>query len=82
MQQTTIASHRFGFSENNQQSLRVDPRAWVLEQFKQPAAFDASGLIDSVQALLLTRRVIKAALGAQQPESENVAKDELGPMTS
>lgn len=81
MQPATIASHRFGFSENSQQLLRVDPRAWVLEQFKRPAAFDASGLIDSAQALLLTRQVLKAALGAQPSESDKVPKDELGPMT-
>jgi len=81
MQQTTIASHRFGFSEHSQQPLQADPRAWVLEQFKQPAAFDASGLIDSVQALLLTREVLKAALSAKQAESEKVPKDEMGAMT-
>jgi hypothetical protein len=79
MQPTTIASHRFGFSENTQKSLGTDPRAWVVEQFDRPANFDASGLIDSAQALLLTRQVLKAALGAQQPDK--VPKDELGQMT-
>ena len=81
MQQTTIAAHRFGFSENNQQFIKSDPRAWVLEQFKKPAVFDASGLIDSVQALLLTREVLRAALNAKYTESEKIQKDELGSMT-
>ena len=82
IQQTTIASHRFGFSENSQQPLEADPRAWVLDQFKQPAAFDASGLIDSVRALELTREVRKAALVGKQSETEKIIKDELGPMTA
>ena len=82
MQQSTIASHRFGFSENSQQQLKADPRAWVLEQFKSPAAFDASGLIDSVQAQVLTRDVLKAAVDPRQPESEKDVKDELSPMAA
>jgi uncharacterized protein (DUF1800 family) len=81
MQQATIASHRFGFSESNLTALQADPRGWVLEQFKRPAAFDSNGLIDSVQALILTRDVLKAALSAKQPEMEKVPKDELGAMT-
>jgi uncharacterized protein (DUF1800 family) len=82
MQQSTIASHRFGFSEPSQLPLQADPRAWVLEQFKRPTVFDASGLIDSVQAQVLTRYVLKAAQVAKQPESEKELKDELGPMAA
>ena len=81
MQQATIAAHRFGFSEGSQQFIQDDPRSWVLEQFKRPVALDTQGLIDSVQALSLTRQVLKSALTAQQPDMENAPKDELGPMT-
>jgi uncharacterized protein (DUF1800 family) len=81
MQAATIASHRFGFSEPSLAPLRSDPRAWVLEQFQHPGAFDTSGLIDSVQALLLTREVLRAALSAKPPEGASVPKDELGALT-
>ena len=60
MQAATIASHRFGFSETSLRAIQADPRAWVHNQFKQPVAFDSSGLIDSAQAMALTRDVLKA----------------------
>lgn len=61
MHAATIASHRFGFSETSLRALQADPRGWVQNQFKQPAAFDSTGLIDSAQAMVLTREVLKAA---------------------
>jgi uncharacterized protein (DUF1800 family) len=77
MNQSTIASHRFGFSESTQHDLKDDPRAWVLRQFMHPTAFDASGLLDSLQGLLLTRRVLDEALRAQPAKPEMVPKEEL-----
>ena len=73
MQAATIASHRFGFSEPSLRNIGADPQAWVLDQFKRPAAFDNAGLIDSAQAMVLTREVLNAAKNAKQ--------DDLGPLT-
>ena len=81
MQAAAIASHRFGYSETSLRAVQADPRGWVLEQFRQPAAMDASGLIDSVAALQLTREVLKGALAAKPPASGKKPDDDLGPMT-
>ena len=62
MQAATIASHRFGYSETSLRQIQDDPRAWVLDQFKRPAPFDASGLLDGAQAWALSRDVLRAAL--------------------
>jgi uncharacterized protein (DUF1800 family) len=80
MQQSNIASHRFGFSERSLASIQSDPRTWVLDQFKQPNVFDATGLIDSTEALLLTRKVLNVALGINQEQSQQPSKDDLGGM--
>ena len=84
MQAATIASHRFGYSETSQRAIQSDPRAWVLEQFRNPAPFDSAGLIDSAQAMALTREVLKGALQAKpepSPGAGNQPQDNLGPMT-
>jgi uncharacterized protein (DUF1800 family) len=81
MQASVIASHRFGYSETSLTSLQSDPRGWVLEQFKQPAAMDTGGLVDSVAALQLTREVLKGALAAKPVEPGGKPDDDLGPMT-
>ena len=81
MQAAAIASHRFGYSETRLTALKSDPRGWVLEQFKQPAAMDTGGLIDSVAALQLTREVLKTALAAKPVEPGGKPDDDLGPMT-
>jgi uncharacterized protein (DUF1800 family) len=85
MQAATIASHRFGYSETSQRAIQADPRAWVLEQFKHPAPFDSAGLIDSVQAMALTREVLKGALQAKPDPTTGAGQqpqDNLGPMTA
>lgn len=84
MQAASIASHRFGYTETGLQAIQPDPRGWVLDQFKNPDPFDATGLIDSPQALILTREVLKGALQAPAKptaESTNTPQDALGPMT-
>jgi uncharacterized protein (DUF1800 family) len=81
MQAAAIASHRFGYSEARLSALQSDPRAWVLEQFKQPVAMDTNGLMDSVSALQLTREVLKAALSPKPSDMVEPPKDDLGPMT-
>lgn len=84
MQIATIASHRFGFSEPSLGPLEADPRAWVLDQFKRPAAFDSTGLIDSARALALTREVLNAAQDLKRTEAAPAGKpplDDLGPLT-
>lgn len=84
MQAATIASHRFGFSEPSLRNVGADPRAWVLGQFQRPTAFDSSGLINSAQAMVLTREVLNAAKNAKQEVAGAAAKqplDDLGPLT-
>ncbi|MES2972150.1 MAG: DUF1800 domain-containing protein [Pseudomonadota bacterium] len=77
MQAATIASHRFGYSETGTRAIQSDPRGWVLAQFGQPAAFDSAGLLDSAQAVVMTREVLRAAL---QPAMQ-AGQDPLGVMT-
>jgi len=87
MQKATIASHRFGLSEPSLRPVAADPRAWVLDQFKHPAAFDSTGLIDSARAQALTRDVLSAAKDAKTVESAESGPmgkpvlDDLGPLT-
>jgi len=81
MQAATIASHRFGYSETSLRAVQPDPRGWVLDQFRQPAAMDASGLIDSVAAMQLTREVLKSALQAKPDADGKKPGDDLGPAT-
>ncbi|NDB00380.1 MAG: DUF1800 domain-containing protein [Betaproteobacteria bacterium] len=81
MQAAAIASHRFGYSETSLSAVQSDPRGWVLEQFKRPAAMETGGLVDSVAALQLTREVLRTALAAKPVESGGKADDDLGPMT-
>lgn len=80
MQEATIASHRFGYSESSLRTVQADPRGWVLQQFQTPAAMDTTGLIDSPAALALTRDVLKAAQQAKPPETGKLGQDDLGPM--
>jgi hypothetical protein len=82
MQAATIASHRFGYTETSLRAVQPDPRGWVLDQFRQPSAMDASGLIDSVAAMQLAREVLKGALQAK-PDADGKKKpdDALGPAT-
>ena len=84
MQAATIASHRFGYSETSLRAVQADPRAWVLDQFKRPAPFDSTGLIDSAQAMVLTREVLNAAKDTRRAEADPKSKlplDDLGPLT-
>lgn len=81
MQAATIASHRFGYTETSLRAVQPDPRGWVLDQFRQPAAMDASGLIDSVAAMQLTREVLKGALQAKPDADGKKPGDDLGPAT-
>ena len=76
MNPSNIASHRFGFSESSLAFLQNDPRSWVLDQFKTPESLDTGGLIDSVSALLLTRKVLNAALGVNQAQAQQPLKDD------
>lgn len=62
MHPTSIAAHRFGFSETSLRPLQNDPRGWVLAQWRTPAPLDASGLLASAEVVPLTRRVLQAAL--------------------
>ncbi|MBC7917902.1 MAG: DUF1800 domain-containing protein [Rhodoferax sp.] len=84
MHAATIASHRFGYSETSLSAIKADPRAWVREQIERPQPFDSAGLVDSVQALVLTRDVLRAALSAPKVEPGQAGKqvmDNLGPLT-
>lgn len=81
MRAASIASHRFGFSEPSLGAVQSDPRGWVLDQFRQAAPLDTTGLIDSVNALRMTREVLKGALQGQPVESAKKPEDELGSMT-
>lgn len=81
MNVATIASHRFGYSETSLRAIQSDPRGWVLAQFARPAPFDASGLIDSADALRLTREVLKAARQTPPVRANPAPMDELGAMT-
>lgn len=62
MHPTSIAAHRFGFSETSLRPLQSDPRGWVLAQWRAPTPLDASGLLASSEVAPLTRRVLQAAL--------------------
>lgn len=62
MQASTIAAHRFGFSEANLQALQGDPRGWVMAQFRTPAPFDSSGLPTGPEAGQLTREALATVL--------------------
>lgn len=75
MNTSSIAAHRFGFSETSLRPLQDDPRGWVLAQFRNPAAFDDRGLLGSAEIGPLTRRVLQAAL-------TNNAAAALAPMAS
>jgi len=77
----SIASHRFGYSEASLRTLQSDPRGWVLAQMAHPAPFDASGLINSADAITLTREVFKAARQTQSVTAKAAPMDELGTMT-
>ena len=81
MQAATIASHRFGYTETSLRAIQPDPRGWVLEQFRHPAAMDANGLIDSVAAMQLTREVLKGALQAKPDTDGKKTDDALGSAT-
>lgn len=63
LQASTIAAHRFGFSETSLATLRGDPRGWVQAQLRSPQAPDATGLRHSYQALAAGRQVVRAAQG-------------------
>ena len=69
MHATTLAAHRFGFSEASPRVLQADPQAWVLAQFAGEGGpsngFDAGGLADTAAALTATRAVLQAALRPQ-----------------
>ncbi len=67
MQAPTIAAHRYGYAETTLQPLQNDPRGWVLAQFRKPEPLDQRGLMASPEAVLLTRRVLRAALTAATP---------------
>ena len=82
MKAAAIASHRFGFSEPSLSALQSDPRGWVLEQFKQPAAMDTGGLIDSVAALQLTREVLKTALAAKPARARALRVASTAPVSA
>ena len=62
MHPTSIAAHRFGFSETSLRPLQNDPRGWVLAQLRTPTPLDANGLLASAEVVPLTRRVLQAAL--------------------
>jgi uncharacterized protein (DUF1800 family) len=62
MQAATLAAHRFGYSETSLRALQGDPRGWVLDQLKSPAAPDERGLLGSAEAAALTRDVLRVAL--------------------
>ena len=64
MHTTTLASHRFGFSETSLSALQSDPRGWVLAQFRSPAALNEQGLLGTTEIGPLTRRIVQAAVGA------------------
>ncbi len=64
MQAATIAAHRFGYAESSLQPLQSDPRGWVLAQFAAPEPLDPHGLMTGAEAVLLTRRVLRAFLSA------------------
>ena len=81
MQAAHLASHRFGYSQPQLQTLANDPKSWVLAQFERPAAFDTQGLVDSAKAWQITRDVLQAALNPTTPPNTNPSQDALGPMT-
>lgn len=81
MQAAHLASHRFGYSQPQLQTLANDPKSWVLAQFERPAAFDTEGLVDSAKAWQISRDVVQAALNQSTPPSSNQPQDALGPMT-
>ena len=81
MQAAHLASHRFGYSQPQLQTLADDPKSWVLAQFERPAAFDTQGLVDSAKAWQITRDVLQAALNPTTPPNTNPSQDALGPMT-
>ena len=64
MHTTTLAAHRFGFSEPSLGALQSDPRGWVLTQFRNPAPLDERGLLGTAEIGPLTRRIVQAAIGA------------------
>jgi uncharacterized protein (DUF1800 family) len=70
LQASTIAAHRFGFSETSLATLRGDPRGWVQAQLRSPQALDASGLRHSYQALAAARQVVRTAQGRAVPAGE------------
>jgi uncharacterized protein (DUF1800 family) len=53
-----VAAHRFGMGEADLATLGADPQAWVQQQLRAPAGFDAGGLLDTAQAGELGRRVL------------------------
>jgi uncharacterized protein (DUF1800 family) len=81
MRAAHLASHRFGYSQPQLQTLANDPRSWVLAQFERPAEFDTEGLINSAKAWQISRDVVQAALNPSTPPSNNQPQDALGPMT-
>ncbi len=81
MQAATIAAHRFGYSETSLAPIRSDPRGWVLAQIGRHQPLSTEGLIDSAQAMELTRAVLKSALKAKPEATSAKPMDDLGPMT-
>lgn len=73
MQASTLAAHRFGFSEPSLQPLGSDPRGWVLAQLRQPAPLDGTGLISGPDAWLLTRKYLDGVLGVPANGAPSIA---------
>ena len=79
---THLASHRFGYSQPQLQTLGNDPRSWVLTQLERPASFDSEGLVDSAKAWQISRDAVQSAISPSTPTNTNPPQDVLGPMTS
>lgn len=75
MQAATLAAHRFGYAETSLRTPQADPRGWVLDQFKSPAAPDERGLMGSAAAAALTREVLRAALAPAAAASMSPAAE-------
>jgi uncharacterized protein (DUF1800 family) len=76
MQASTLAAHRFGFSEASLQPLQSDPRGWALAQLRQPALLDGNGLLSGPDAWLLTRKYLDKVLN---PAATASAAQEMVP---